>query len=54
MYQVWKDGRWQDEYHYATPIGCTEDYTSCECPVCEQVRLDHWADQLEQEAMEER
>jgi hypothetical protein len=35
-------------------IICTEDYTSCECIVCDQSRRDHWADQQFNRTLEER
>jgi len=35
-------------------IICTEDYTSCECIVCDQSRRDHWADQQFDDARDAR
>lgn len=35
-------------------LDCTDDCTSCPCPVCDQARLDHWADQQFDDAREAR
>ena len=35
-------------------VGCTGDYTSCDCKTCDQSRRDHWADQQFEQAREAR